>query len=141
MNRKTPGQAVSYSRLTFAWLFWPSWSPLAPRFQCCCLIASPTLASSKIPTSISRALAYPSTLKKKRRLGGRCRRKHRRQAYGNSGGNSPAILGNSGALATIRRPPGMEKCESGGNSLPQYLTMIKLKRAHHPARTAVSVRF
>ena len=49
-------------------------------------------------------------------------------AYANSGANSLPILANSGALATIRGPSGMPKCERGANSLPEYLAHYKIKR-------------
>ena len=47
--------------------------------------------------------------------------------YGNSGGNSGAIQGNSQTFSAIRVPGEGLKCESGGNSRPVKFAFIKLK--------------
>ena len=70
------------------------------------------------------------TLSKRRAQAGNVRysRSRRYEMYDNSTANSQAILSNSEAFSTIRRPRGKLKCEFGGNSLPGYFTFIKLKR-------------
>ena len=50
-----------------------------------------------------------------------------RENYGNSGGNSGAIQGNSGAFSAIRVPGGCQNARHGGNSRPGEFAFIKLK--------------
>ena len=51
-----------------------------------------------------------------------------RRKYGNSGGNSAAIHGNSDPETAIHSPGEGSKCEESGNSRPGKFAFIKLKR-------------
>ena len=51
-----------------------------------------------------------------------------RSNYGNSGGNSRAILSNSDPKTAIQHPGEGSKCEERGNSRPRKFALIKLEQ-------------